>query len=168
MKEVVMCASIITAIILCIVGLVKLPFKTFKEKHPKSYKAVFYVLSLLLAIGLPFIAQAYILKGAIYSNEFLVLILTTIAGVFGLYSSYEGTGLKALVKTLVSKVAELLNKSEDEKIKKFVDKYGIDRFIQADNLLKEENAKKLIEQQEKQQTEQENKQLIEVKVEEVK
>lgn len=165
MKEVIMCASIITAIVLCFVGIIKLPFKTFKEKHPKWYRATFCIISLILAVGLPFIAQLYILKGAIYSVEFLVLILTTVAGVFGLYTSYEGLGLKSLVKLLVSKIAELFSKSEDKKIKAFVEKYGIDKLIETDNAIKEENAKKLAEEQEKQLS---TEQTVEVKVEEVK
>lgn len=165
MKEVIMCASIITAIVLCFVGIIKLPFKTFKEKYPKWYRATFCIISLILAVGLPFIAQLYILKGAIYSVEFLVLILTTVAGVFGLYTSYEGLGLKSLVKLLVSKIAELFSKSEDKKVKSFIKKYGIDKLIETDKAIKEENAKKLAEEQEKQLS---IEQSIEVKVEEVR
>lgn len=164
MKEVIMTASIITSIVLAFVGIIKLPFKTFKEKHPNWYRGVFCTLSLVLAVGLPFIAQIFILKGIILSVEFLVLILTTVAGVFGLYTTYEGLGLKSLVKLLVGKIAELLNKSEDKKLKALVEKYGIDKLIETDNAIKEEYAKKLAEEQEKQLSAQQS---IEVKVDEI-
>ena len=107
MKEVFMCASIITAIILCFVGIIKLPFKSFKEKHPNWYKVTFYLVSAVLSIVAPIISQLYILNGSLASTEFAVLLVTTIAGVFGLYSTYEGTKLKDLVKIIIDKIATL-------------------------------------------------------------
>lgn len=135
MKEAIMCASIMAAIILCFVGIIKLPFKTFKEKYPKWYKAVFCVVSLLLAIGLPFIAEVYILNGSIQSAEFLVLIFTTIAGVFGLYTSYEGLGLKQLVKIIVNKCAQLFNKYSESKLAKIVGNVGIEKLNEINDKL---------------------------------
>lgn len=143
MKEVIMCASIITAIILCFVGILKLPFKKFKEKHPIWFRAVFCSISLILAIGGPIISQLYILNGELYSMEFLVLILSTIAGVFGLYTSYEGLGLKTLVKTIIGKTSELLNNYSDSKLAKMVGKVGIDKLNEIALKLKEEEAKKV-------------------------
>lgn len=141
MKEVFMCASIITAIILCFVGIIKLPFKTFKQKHPKWYKAVFCMLSLVLSVAGPIVSQLYILNGTLASTEFVVLLLTTIAGVFGLYTSYEGLGLKQLVKIIVSKVAELFDKFDDAKLKKIVGKVGVEKLNEiAEQLKKEEVA----------------------------
>ena len=138
MKEAVMCASIIAAIVLAFVGIIKLPFKSFKEKHPNWYKAVFCILSLGLAIGLPFIAELYILNGQLYSVEFLVLILTTVAGVFGLYTSYEGLGLKALVKVVVKKLALLFDKYSDSKLAKIVGTVGIEKLNEINEKLKAE------------------------------
>lgn len=138
MKEVFMCASIITAIILCFVGIIKLPFKTFKEKHPKWYRAVFCIMSLVLSVAGPIVSQLYILNGTLASMEFVVLLLTTIAGVFGLYTSYEGLGLKQLVKTIVSKVAELFDKFDDAKLKKIVGKVGVEKLNEIAEQLKQE------------------------------
>lgn len=142
MKEVFMSASIIAAIILCFVGILKLPFKSFKEKHPKWYRAVFCIISLVLSVGLPIICQLYVLNGALYSLDFLILTITTIAGVFGLYTSYEGLGLKQLVKIIVSKVAELLNKHSDSKLAKIVKKEGIEKLTEISNKLAEEEKQK--------------------------
>lgn len=147
MKEAIMCASIMAAIILCFVGIIKLPFKAFKEKYPKWYKAVFCVVSLLLAIGLPFIAEVYILNGSIQSAEFLVLIFTTIAGVFGLYTSYEGLGLKQLVKIIVNKCAQLFNNYSESKLAKIVGNVGIEKLNEINEKLQAEknNAEQKIE-----------------------
>lgn len=147
MKEAIMCASIMAAIILCFVGIVKLPFKTFKEKYPKWYKAVFCVVSLLLAIGLPFIAEVYILNGSIQSAEFLVLIFTTIAGVFGLYTSYEGLGLKQLVKIIIEKITQLFNNYNDSKLAKIVGNVGIEKLNEINEKLqaKKNNTEQKIE-----------------------
>ena len=142
MKEAIMCASIMAAIILCFVGIVKLPFKTFKEKHPKWYKAVFCVVSLLLAIGLPFITEVYILNGSIQSAEFLVLIFTTIAGVFGLYTSYEGLGLKQLVKIIIEKITQLFNNYNDSKLAKIVGNVGIEKLNEINSKLQAEKEQK--------------------------
>lgn len=133
MKGIVMCASIITAIILCVVGILKLPFKTFKAKHPKWYRAVFCTISLILAVVAPIISQLFILNGVLCSVDFLVLILTTIAGVFGLYTSYEGLGLKSLVKVIVEKVSELLNTYSESKLTKMVGKVGIEKLTEIAN-----------------------------------
>lgn len=149
MKEVFVCASIITAIILCFVGIIKLPFKKFKEKHSKWYRAVFCTLSLALSIAGPIIAQLFILNGVLQSVEFAMLISSTIGGVFGLYTSYEGLGLKQLVKIIVGKTAELFNTFNDAKLKKIVGNVGIEKLNEiAKKLETEEIAKqeKLVEE----------------------
>lgn len=151
MGKEIMCASIITAIILCIVGILKIlpPCLSFKEKHPKWYKGIFYGISLILAIALPIIGELYILNGSLASVSFIVLIFTTIAGVFGLYTSYEGLGLKELAKKLVEKVSELMQKFSDSKLSKTVAKVGLEKLTQIDAQNKEEAAKKLAEEEAK-------------------
>lgn len=165
MEKVFMCASIITAIILCFVGIVKLPFKTFKEKHPKWYRAVFCLLSLALAVVAPIISELYILNGQLASLEFAVLTLTTVAGVFGLYTSYEGLGLKQLVKIIVEKITQLFNSYSDSKLAKVVGTVGIEKLNEINEKLQ---AEKLAKEQSEKQEEQTSEQAIEVKVEEVK
>jgi hypothetical protein len=149
MEKVFMCASIITAIILCFVGIVKLPFKTFKEKHPKCYRAFFCALSLVLAVAGPIVAQLFILNGSLACLDFAVLVITTVAGVFGLYTSYEGLGLKTLVQKIVSKFAELMNSYSDSKLAKMVGKVGIDKLNEIDKQMKEKEALAEKEKQEK-------------------
>lgn len=151
MGKEIMCASIITAIILCIVGIIKVlpPCLSFKEKHPKWYKGIFYGMSLILAAAFPILSELYILNGSLASVNFIVLIFTTIAGVFGLYTSYEGLGLKELVKKLVSKVSELLNTYSDSKLAKVVGKVGIEKLTEIDAKLKAEAEAKKIEEEKK-------------------
>lgn len=141
MGEIIMSASIITTIVLCFVGIIKLPFKKFKDKHPTAYKVVFYSLSLILAIALPVLCGLYMIDLSFKSIEFYVLIITTIAGVFGLYSTYEGTGLKTLVATIVEKIKALCNKYSDSKLTKIIQNVGIDKLNElAQAITKEEIA----------------------------
>lgn len=165
MEQVFMCASIIVAIILCIVGIVKLPFKTFKEKHPNWYKATFCLLSIILAVVSTIIAELYILNGSLASLDFAVLIITTIAGVFGLYTSYEGLGLKQLVKIIVEKITQLFNTYSDNKLAKIVGTVGIEKLTEINTKLQEEQKQK----EEQSVIAENNEQTVEVvKVDEVK
>ena len=151
MGKEIMCASIITAIILCIVGIIKVlpPCLSFKEKHPKWYKGIFYGMSLILAVVFPILSELYILNGTLASKNFFILIITTVAGVFGLYSTYEGIPLKELVKKLVCKVSKLLNTYSDSKLAKVVGKVGIEKLTEIDAKLKAEAEAKKIEEEKK-------------------
>lgn len=148
MKEAFTCASIIASIILCLVGILKLPFKSFKVKHPKIYRVTFYGVSLVLSIVAPIISQLFILNGELASVEFAVLISATVAGVFGLYTTYEGTQLKTLVKTLVEKTSQLIAQSKDKKLeetaKKVVEKLGIEKLTEISQ--KQEAQQPIVEQ----------------------
>ena len=106
-------------------------------------------MSLILAVVFPILSELYILNGSLASVSFIVLIFTTIAGVFGLYTSYEGLGLKELVKKLVSKVSELLNTYSDSKLAKVVGKVGIEKLTEIDAKLKAEAEAKKIEEEKK-------------------
>lgn len=128
MGELFIMAGIITAIILCFVGIVKLPFVKFKTNKPKLYKATFTVLSIVLSVGACLLTQFYIFKDTNITN-YIVLQISVIAGVFGLYSSYEGLGLKALVNTLIAKLKEYFSKAPENKFTKYVDKIGLDKAI---------------------------------------
>lgn len=162
MKEVFMCAGIITAIILCFVGIIKLPFKSFKEKHPNWYTVTFYLVSAVLSVVAPIISQLYILNGSLASTEFAILLITTIAGVFGLYSTYEGTKFKKLVRIIIDKIATLLNTFSDAKIKKMIGSVGMEKINQLNEELKAEETKReevvIKEQQEDIATSQANQQ----------
>ena len=122
MKEAFTCAGILTAIILCIVGIAKLPFKKFKAKYPKLYKVVFYGLSLVLSVVCPIVTQVCILGAALKSVEFAILIGFTFVGVFFGYTSYEGTQLKVLAKTLAEKLKELFANYNVKKYTKLAEK----------------------------------------------
>ena len=149
MKEVIMVGTIVSLIILCFIGIIKLFFKTFKEKHPNGFKVTFYLLSVILSVACAIITQLFILCESLVSVNFAVLQITTFAGVFGLYSSYEGTKLKALVQIIVNKVATLLNKYSDSKLAKLVGKVGIEKLNEIDKKLQEQKAKELAEQNKK-------------------
>ncbi len=123
MGAVFMSAGILTAIILCVIGLAKLPCGKFKEKYPKVFKATFTGLSIVLTFGACLINQAFVLNQPLFNIDFWVMLVTTIAGVFGLYHSYEGLGAKELVKILVSNVkAWFKSATPDSKIAKGVAK----------------------------------------------
>jgi hypothetical protein len=133
MEKLFMSAGVVTAIVLCLVEIIKLPFGKFKEKHPNLYKAIFTIISIILAVGLSVLDEIYILGGVLLSLDFAILVSVVIAGVFGGYCGvYEGLGLKTLVK----KIAENLNKakamSKDKKVIEFLDKiddFDIDKAI---------------------------------------
>lgn len=122
MKEVFMDAGIITAIVLAFVGIAKLPFKGFKEKHPNFFKFTFYFLSLVLAAVLPILAELYVVGGSLSSVEFLLLEVATIAGVFAGYSSYECTSLKKGINILFGNIKKASTKYSDSKLAKVVNK----------------------------------------------
>ena len=124
MEKLFMSAGIVIAIVLCIVGLVKLPFEKFKEKHPKCYKSLFTILSVVIAVGLSVLDELYILGGELLSADFIILIFVVLAGVFGGYSGvYEGLGLKELMKKLTENVKKAREMAEDKKAQKYLDKY---------------------------------------------
>jgi len=127
MEAILMSAGIMTVIILCIVGIVKLPFDKFKSKHPNWYKATFTLLSIILTFGACLINQLFILEStAVFDINFAIMLLSTIAGVFGLYHSYEGLGVKELFKRLFTALKDIKTKAPENKLSKYIDKVGID------------------------------------------
>ncbi len=123
MEKLFMSAGVVTAIILCIVGILKLPFKNFKIKHPNWYKALFTILSFVLTVVLSILNELYILNGEILSIDCFILICAVSAGVFGGYSGiYEGLGLKELVKKLVFNIKQARTMTDNEKALKYLDK----------------------------------------------
>ena len=126
MEAILMSAGIMTAIILSVVGLIKLPFNKFKEKHPKTYKAVFTILSIVLTFGVCLLNQAFVLVQPLFNTNFVIMLLSTYAGVFGLYLSYEGLGAKELFKRLLNALKNLKASAPENKLSKMIDKVGID------------------------------------------
>lgn len=124
MEKLFMSASIVIAIVLCIIGIIKLPFKKFKDKHPKLYKAIFTMLSIVLAVCSCVINEKYILCGKLLSVDFAILICSVLAGVFGGYTAvYEGLGLKELMKKLTENVKKTKELANGKKAEKYLDKY---------------------------------------------
>lgn len=158
MEQIIMNASIISAIILAFVGIVKLPFKKFKEKHPNWFKAVFCLLSTILSVIGAIITQLYIIGGELVSINSFVLVLMTLGTVTFSYNMYEGIGLKILLKVVVSKLKELFSTYSESKLVKIIGTVGIEKLNELDARIKEEQAKINVANTEK----------VEVKVEEVK
>lgn len=131
MEKLFMSAGIVVAIVLSLVGIVKLPFGKFKEKHHNWYKAVFTLISFVFAVGLSVLDEIYILKGELLSFEFIILVCAVIAGVFGCYGGvYEGLGLKELMKKLSENIKKAKAIAEDKKVVKYLDKIeDIDKAI---------------------------------------
>ena len=127
-REILVSASCLTAIILAIVGVAKMPFKRLKEKHKGWYRAIFFVLSLALVIGCSIITELYIVGGVLLSVEFACLILGTAFGVFGGYAAYENLPIKTLVHKGATAFMRLMNKYSDSKVEKFIGKVGMDKI----------------------------------------
>lgn len=149
MEKLFMSAGVVIAIVLCIVGLIKLPFNGFKKNHSKWYKALFTLLSFVLAIVLSILDEIYILCGELLSIDFAILISVVIAGVFSGYSGiYEGLGLKELVKKLIENMKKARDMSKDKKVVDFLN--NIENVEEAIKVLEErknnkENIKENIE-----------------------
>lgn len=145
MEAILMNAGIITAIILCVIGIIKLPFDSFKEKHPKGYKATFTIVSLVLTFGACLINQAFILSQPLFNTNFISTLLSTYAGVFVSYHSYEGLGLKELLKRLLNAIKNLRNSAPQSKLSKYIDKVGIDVALNIINAKQSEVTKVEVE-----------------------
>lgn len=129
-EKLIMSISIISAAVLFIVGLVKLPFGKFKEKHPKWYKATFFVLSLVLVVVGSILFELYFLELPLLSWQFAALIIGSIAGVLVSYEGYEKTGLKALANKVFTPLKDLLNRYSDTSIAKTIKEVGMEKIKQ--------------------------------------
>lgn len=135
MEKLFMSAGIVSAIVLCFIGLIKLPFGSFKEKHPNWYRAVFTALSIVLSVGLCVLDELYVLCGQLLSLDFAILVCAVFAGVFGGYNTYEGLGAKQLVKTITENIKQAKEIASHKKAKKYLEK--IDDIDEAINILTE-------------------------------
>lgn len=119
MERMFMSAGIITAIVLCLVGVIKSPFGSFKKSHPKIYKAIFTILSILLSVGVSIIDETYISFGKVLSVDFAVKVTFVTAGVFCGYGGiYEGLGVKDLCKAIVSNINKMIDNAKSNKKEK--------------------------------------------------
>lgn len=136
MEKMFMSAGLVTAIVLCLVGIIKLPFDRFKEKHSNGYKAVFTCLTFAFAVGLSVLDELYILCGSLLSADFIILVCVVLSGVFGSYNGiYEGLGLKELVKKICENIKKAKELSKDKKAVKYLEK--IDNIENAIKILEE-------------------------------
>lgn len=136
MELIFMSASIVIAIVLCLVGIIKLPFAKFKEKYAKTYTALFTILTLALSIVFCIIDELYIVCGSLASVDFAILVCVVLAGVFGGYNGvYEGLGVKELVKKLVNNIKVARNLAKDKKAVEYLNK--IDDIDNAIKILEE-------------------------------
>lgn len=115
MEKMLMSAGLVVAFVLGVVGLLKLPCKRFKEKHPHAYRATFTMVSIFLALGMAVVDEIYVLGGSLLSFDFVLLVLAVIAGVTGLYTSYEGLGAKVLVNKIVQSIKQAREIAKDKK-----------------------------------------------------
>lgn len=146
MEAILMSVGVMTVIILSVVGLLKLPFKGFKEKHPKWFKATFTLLSIGLTFGVCLINQAFVLNSEkLFNLEFMVVLIFTYAGVFVSYSSYEGLGLKELKNRLFNSIKNIKSTAPESKLAKYIDKVGIDAALNIINAKQSELTKVEVE-----------------------
>lgn len=131
MEKLFIWAGILVGIVLCLTGIIKLPFKSFKEKHPNFYKAVFTMVSCIISVVLCILCELYLLSAEIISFEFTILVCAVLAGVFSGYSGiYEGLGLKELVKNIISHIRRASAVSKDKRIKNILTAAeGIEKIV---------------------------------------
>jgi hypothetical protein len=131
MEKLFMSAGIVVAIVICFIGILKQPFKSFKEKHPKRFKALFTILTFVIAVGLAILDELYILCGKLLSFNFVLLLSTILTGVFFGYNGvYEGLNIKGFIKKIVEKLKELKAMTSNEKAIKYLNKItDIDKAI---------------------------------------
>ena len=148
--ELIMYSTILASIILCVVGLVKLPFKQYKGKA--IYKALLTLLTIGFTIGACFICEAFIIGESVWSIGCLYLVLLTFGEVMLSYNGiYEGFGLKSICQDLFKNLGKILFKNPESKLTASAEKYGLDKAIEHLTALAktkaEEEAKKLAENQ---------------------
>ena len=127
LKEVFMNATWLASAILALVGILKMPFKSFKEKKPKLYRATFFIISLILVVGGSIVVDMFILEKSLLSWTFAMLLVSTGCVVFGGYMGYEATGLKAGFHKFIEICKNWAN--SDKKVAKIIKKIGMDRIV---------------------------------------
>lgn len=136
MEKLFVSAGIVVAIVLCLIGIIKLPFENFKKSHSKSYKAIFTSATFVMAVALSVLDELFILSGTLLSVDFAILICAVLSGVFGGYNGiYEGLGLKELSKKIVENVKKARDLSKDKKVVEYLNK--IDDIDNAIKILEE-------------------------------
>ena len=152
MEKLFMSARVLTSIVLCLVGIIKTPFKKFKGKHPMLYRSIFCVLSIIMSVVLAILAQIFVMNGAFASMETLLLCIFTLGGVFFSYGTYEGVGIKKLFKNIFAKIKELCSTYSDSKLSKIVGKVGIEKLNEISVKLQQEAQKQKEEDTNKEET----------------
>ena len=126
--ELIMYSSIISAIVLCVIGIIKLPLKPFKGKP--FYKPGLTLLTIFVTLGLCVLCELYIIHESVFSVGMLYLLLITFGEVMLTYNGvYEGFGLKQILQDLFKNIGKLLIKSPESKLTKSAEKYGLDEAI---------------------------------------
>ena len=120
-------SSAIAAIILVIVGIIKLPLIRLKAR--KFYRPLLTAVTLFVYSASVVVAQVYVFSGTLQTFEFYALAGTTLLGVLTSYNVvYEGTRLKDLVHLLFNKLALLVKSTPSSKVSKLVKKYGLEQL----------------------------------------
>lgn len=102
MKEIIMNASIIAAIIVVGIGLIKSPLIKYKEKA--WYKPLLTIITIVLTLGLCVLDQLYILKDGLLTWNFVILIAITFGEIYSTYHLvYEGI-IKNPLHNLIDKI----------------------------------------------------------------
>lgn len=126
--ELIVNASLLAGIVLCLVGLIKLPLTKFKGQ--KFYKAGLTLLTFAVVIVACVLCELFILNGSVWSVEMLMLTLITFGEVMLSYNGiYEGLGLKGIAKELFVKLQKLVAKHPESKLTKTAEKYGLDEAV---------------------------------------
>ena len=160
--ELVMYASLLTAVVLCLVGLIKLPLIRFKGRP--FYKTGLTLLTIVLTLGACVLCQLYVIEEELISVGMLYLVLMTFGEVALSYNYiYEGCHIKTLFKNLFINLGNVLAKRPESKLVKSAEKYGLNEAIKHLSELAEKRAEEQKVAEEKAKIEANNNQPVEVR-----
>lgn len=119
--------TLISSVVLVIVGLFKLPFAQLKEKLKKWYTRVLAIFSFACTIAATVLFQLFVFNASVISWEFVILLSTTIGIVKLAYEAYEITALKEGIHSLFAKFSAIIAKNKESKLAKIITKAGLDK-----------------------------------------
>lgn len=128
MEEIMINGGYVVAIVLVLIGIIKIPFSKLKDKMGGWYTATLTLFSLAISFVSCILAQLYLLNAALWTWDFVSLCLTVYAGVFVSYNGvYEGFKLKKGVHTLWDKILIAIKGNPESKLSKIINKIGVDK-----------------------------------------
>lgn len=126
-------AGIIVAIIFAVVQVFKAVFNALglanvKKSNKNLYKFLLTLTSLVITAAAIVLNELYVVGGNFYNIEFVITALAVGGGVFVAYNGiYEGFALRELIGIIWQKIKLLSKTAPESKLRKLIDKVGVDK-----------------------------------------